>query len=444
MTRSQQPVFLLNDTTNAESDAMTSPRHPCFDPHARRDHSRVHLPVAPRCNVQCQFCNRRFDCVNESRPGVSAAVLRPAQAAWYVDQLRQRDPSLSVVGIAGPGDPFANVDETLETLRRVRRRQPDLLLCLSTNGLGLPPHVDTIADLGVNHVTVTVNAIDPVIAGRIYRWIRDGDTVLRGEAAGRRICIRQAAAVRALVRRGITVKINCICIPGVNDHHVEDVAQAMKELGADRFNLMPLQPVAGTGFGTIVAPDHQHMRELRHAAARHLPQMRHCQRCRADAVGRLGEGPDTSTTNLLKEASSMSSASCETRPHVAVCSREGVLVNQHLGHAEKILIYAAEADCFRLVDVRPAPSAGLGDARWQDLVELLGDCRAVVAAAAGPTPEQHLGAAGVTIRCTEGLIEDALELVFADRADELQPPSCNGPGGGCSAGSCSGAGNACA
>ena len=60
--------------------AMNFDEHPCFNPKACHSFGRVHLPVAPRCNIQCKFCNRQFDCVNETRPGVTSAVLTPAQA----------------------------------------------------------------------------------------------------------------------------------------------------------------------------------------------------------------------------------------------------------------------------------------------------------------------------------------------------------------------------
>ena len=97
----------------------TAVDHPCFDEAARARTARVHLPVAPRCNVQCNYCNRKFDCVSEPRPGVSSVVLSPEQAADYVDRVRLEVPHLAVVGIAGPGDPFANSDKTLRTLRLV-------------------------------------------------------------------------------------------------------------------------------------------------------------------------------------------------------------------------------------------------------------------------------------------------------------------------------------
>ncbi len=52
--------------------------HPCFNEEAKHTSARVHLPVAPKCNIQCNYCNRKFDCVNESRPGVTSSVLAPS------------------------------------------------------------------------------------------------------------------------------------------------------------------------------------------------------------------------------------------------------------------------------------------------------------------------------------------------------------------------------
>ncbi|MGA2223888.1 MAG: nitrogen fixation protein NifB, partial [Syntrophobacteraceae bacterium] len=83
-------------------------RHPCFNAEAKGSYGRVHLPVAPQCNIRCNYCNRKYDCVNESRPGVTSAVLSPLQAARYVEKILEREPRISVAGIAGPGDPFAN------------------------------------------------------------------------------------------------------------------------------------------------------------------------------------------------------------------------------------------------------------------------------------------------------------------------------------------------
>ena len=140
--------------------------HPCFSDGARHRVGRIHLPVAPRCNMQCNYCNRDYECVNESRPGVSGAVLKPGPAADYLDMVLERIPDIKVVGIAGPGDPFANADETLETLRLVGMRHPEMILCLATNGLELSQYVNDLETLKLSHVTVTVNAVDPAYGRR--------------------------------------------------------------------------------------------------------------------------------------------------------------------------------------------------------------------------------------------------------------------------------------
>jgi len=92
--------------------ALDLSRHPCFNDAARHTFARIHLPVAPECNVQCNFCKRIYDCANESRPGVTSALLTPPQALSYLENVLQRDPRIAVVGIAGPGDPFATPERT--------------------------------------------------------------------------------------------------------------------------------------------------------------------------------------------------------------------------------------------------------------------------------------------------------------------------------------------
>ena len=104
--------------------------HPCYSRHGHHRFARMHLPVAPACNLQCNYCNRKFDCSNESRPGVSSTLLTPEQAVLKVRQVAQAIPQLSVVGIAGPGDPLANIARTFRTLELIREQLPDLKLCL--------------------------------------------------------------------------------------------------------------------------------------------------------------------------------------------------------------------------------------------------------------------------------------------------------------------------
>ena len=388
--------------------------HPCFNAKVKGQFGRVHLPVAPKCNILCNYCNRKFDCVNESRPGVTSSVLSPAQALVYLEKVLEAEPRITVAGIAGPGDPFANSKETMETLRLIRQRFPELLLCLASNGLGLSPYLDELAEIPVSHVTITVNAVDPEISAKIYSWVRDGKVIYRGLKAAEVLLTRQLETIRGLKARGIVVKINTIVISGVNDHQVEVVARKMAELGVDLLNCLPVYPNPDTPFGKIPEPEPETMAAIQAAAGKFLPQMRHCIRCRADAVGLLDADRAEEFRGSLFACAQMPPPLDEARPYVAVASREGVLVNLHLGEADSFQIWEPVGQGFHLLEERPAPPPGSGD-RWWVLAHILRDCRAVLVSAVGETPKAILAEAGTLPLEMTGLIELGLKAVYEGR-----------------------------
>ena len=155
--------------------------HPCFNHAAKGSHGRVHLPVAPACNIKCNYCNRKYDCVNESRPGVTSAVLAPHQAEEYMARVLEAEPRISVAGIAGPGDPMANAEKTLETVRRVKERFPGTLLCLSSNGLAVPAHLGELAACWRDpHDHHHKHGGPGYRRGKIYSWVKEGKVAYRG------------------------------------------------------------------------------------------------------------------------------------------------------------------------------------------------------------------------------------------------------------------------
>ncbi len=393
-------------------------KHPCFNSKAQHLFGRIHLPVAPCCNMLCNFCNRKFDCVNESHPGVTSAVLTPGQALQYLTDTLWRHSPITVAGLAGPGDPFANPEETLQTLRLVRREFPEMLLCVATNGLELEPHIDELAELPVSHVTITVNAVDPKVGGRVYAWIRSGKRIYRGEAAAALLWQRQEVAIRKLKTLGITVKINSILIPGINDHHIPQVAETVAKLGVDILNCMPMAPVAGSTFETMLAPDANLVAATRQICAVFLPQMLHCARCRADAAGLISESSLRGAPELRQWIDKQRNRTADSqRPFVAVASYEGALVNQHLGEAEKLMIYQRSPGLdggFELKEYRATPLRGSGDDRWLELAGILNDCRALLVVSAGPRPKKMLSAQGLRIIEMEGLIEEGLAAAFTN------------------------------
>ena len=435
-------------------DIKNIKNHPCFNDDAKGKFARVHLPVAPKCNIQCNFCDRRYNCVNESRPGVSSVLLSPGQALAYLDRVIVKIPDISVVGIAGPGDPLANAGETLVTLRLVKEKYPQLLLCVATNGLNLPEYADELVKLGVSHVTVTVNAVDENIGAKVYAWVRVDKKIYHGKDAFNVLHARQLEGIKKLKSAGMVVKINSIIIPAINDAHIPAVAKKMKELGVDIFNAMPLIPSKGTEFADTPEPDKELITRVRGECEKYLPQMRHCNRCRADSAGILGHAMTIGVLDDLKECAAMPLNPQEHRPFVAVTTLEGVLVNEHLGKSEEFTIYALNNDStYRLVEKRAAAPMGLGDLRWQKLAEILKDCRVVLVSAAGQKPVSMLRATGLEVIEMDGLIEQGLDHVFKNSelpgrrmkkgcgcSKEASPAACEKSG--CADG-CTGSGTGC-
>jgi nitrogen fixation protein NifB len=260
--------------------------HPCYDRKAQHKYGRIHLAVAPSCNIQCNFCVREFDCVNESRPGVTSKVLTPQEALEKTRQIITDYPFIKVVGIAGPGDPLAN-NETFETFELIKKEFPELTLCMSTNGLLLPEKLEDILRVGVSTLTVTINAIDPEIQAKIVDHIIYHGKVYRG-VEGAEIQIKnQLEGVEAAVKAGLVVKVNTVLIPGINDKHVIEIAKKLYELGVYIMNIMPL--INQGAFANLEPPTAEERKAVQQACEPYVLQMRHCRQCRADAYGLLSQ-----------------------------------------------------------------------------------------------------------------------------------------------------------
>ncbi len=259
--------------------------HPCFSEKACHIFGRMHLPVAPKCNIQCNYCIRDFDCVDESRPGVCSRVITPEEAVSYVERVIKKFQYIKVAAIAGPGEPLDN-DETFETLGLVKEKFPHLMKCLSTNGLLLPEKVDILNELDVGNLTVTVNAVDPKIGAKIYSFVDYHGNILKGEEGARVLMESQLEGIRKAVEYKIIVKVNTVYMPGINDKQIVKVAKRMKELGVYMQNIIPLIPQYK--FAGLKPPTREELRRKQGECGEVLKQMVHCRRCRADAVGRLG------------------------------------------------------------------------------------------------------------------------------------------------------------
>ena len=372
--------------------------HPCFSGGCHGKSARIHLAVAPACNISCNFCSRKFDCVNESRPGVTSTVLTPKDALVRFKVTQQQMGNLAVAGIAGPGDPLANWEKVRETFRLVRQENPDVALCLSTNGLMLPRYASEIAALGVSHITVTVNAVDPAIGARVYGGIVYEGKRYTGREAATMLLRNQQEGIRLCAEAGLLVKVNTVLIPGVNIEHAREIARRVKQLGAACHNVNALIPVEGTPFGTLEAPSFEVVQQTRAACERFLPQIRHCRQCRADAVGLLGKDVSAEVDTLTRKFA--------TVRRIAVVTSNGQAVDQHFGHAEAFWVYDVDGFEATLVEKRSVRPFCEGKETCSDYeqaghkraaLDALGDCSAVVCLMAGPEPRFQLGKRGVAI-----------------------------------------------
>ncbi|ACI20612.1 MULTISPECIES: nitrogenase cofactor biosynthesis protein NifB [Thermodesulfovibrio] len=262
--------------------------HPCFSERGHERYGRLHLPVAPVCNISCNYCNRNYDCVNESRPGVSSRIITPLEALKRVLVATERD-RISVIGVAGPGDPLAN-ESTFNFFKLVRKEFPNIFLCLSTNGLLLPKKVEVLQDLGIFTVTVTINAINPSTAEKIYAWILYDGKLMKGREASEYLLENQWNGLEMLTDRGFCVKVNSVLIPGVNEREIENIAERARRLKAKVMNIIPLIP--NGKMINLQKPSCQVLEDIRKVCEKHIRQIRHCRQCRADAFGSLEEDKD--------------------------------------------------------------------------------------------------------------------------------------------------------
>ena len=322
--------------------------HPCFSCSSAHKYARMHLPIAPKCNISCNYCLRKFDCVNESRPGVTTDVLSPEEAFAKYKLVKSKMDNLKVIGIAGPGDALANFDEVRKTLKLIKEYDNEVTFCLSTNGLMLPFYAQELIDLGVSHVTVTMNAIDPKITAKVYKYVDYLGVTYTGEEAAQILLNNQLSGIKYLADRGIMVKVNIVMLKGINDHHIEGVTKKVKELGAGITNIMQMIPVKGSVFENMPLTSNKEIMDLRKRCGEHIEQMYHCKQCRADAIGLLGDDQSqkfNKPTNMDKTT--------EDKPlKFAIASKSGIGVDMHFGHASEFYIYEYKNGDARYIEKR--------------------------------------------------------------------------------------------
>jgi nitrogen fixation protein NifB len=235
-------------------------------------------------------------------------VLTPAQALVVVKEAITIAPEITVAGIAGPGDTLAT-DAALDTFALIKEEFPQLLRCMSTNGLLLTKKLQRVREVGVDTLTVTVNEINPKRLALINDHIIYQGRIYFGLAAAQMLIRKQLEGISEATRAGIMIKVNTVLIPGINEQHIGDIACTVKRAGAGLYNVIPL--IANAKMANHPTPGCDMVERARADAERHITVFRNCAHCRADAIGVPGGRDYTSEIYAGCDASGTLALSCE-------------------------------------------------------------------------------------------------------------------------------------
>jgi GTP 3',8-cyclase len=166
----------------------------------------LRVSVTDRCNFRCRYCMPR------ERFGKDHAFLPRAELLSFEEVERVvglLKGTLRKVRLTG-GEPLLRRD--LPALVAMLRRNPELPVALTTNGVLLPQFAEPLAQAGLSRLTVSLDALD----ADVFRAVTDADYAASDVLLG----IASAAAA------GFTrLKINCVVRRGLNESEILPLAR---------------------------------------------------------------------------------------------------------------------------------------------------------------------------------------------------------------------------
>jgi len=205
-----------------KQDMQVGEHERLIDKHGRAI-TDLRVSVTDRCNYKCIYC----------RTGNDGAQYSELPSADYLRIVRVFvSLGIEKVRLTG-GEPLLRKDlpELICELAKLRTTgDAPLDLALTTNGHLLAEKAQALKDAGLNRVTVSMDAVDPEIFGRITRVPGSFHKVLAG--------------IRAAQGAGLEpVKVNCVLLRGFNEDQIVPFAQFSRDEGVVvRFiEFMPLE-----------------------------------------------------------------------------------------------------------------------------------------------------------------------------------------------------------
>ena len=318
------------------------------------------------------------------------------------------------VELAGPGDPLATPEATCAFIALLRQQFPALHIGLTTLGLGGAEHAPLLATAGLDSVTLLVDTLDAGTAEKLYAWIRPGKKTMALDKAALFLVEEQSRTVAALAAAGIPVTVRTTVYPSINAHQSAGVAEQLAKLGATAMELAPFL-LGPQQADAPPAATRVHLEQLAKLTGRFLPTTTHylaMADCGCDCGPTCGTG-STCGCSLAPPSSAGLPQPSPERPRVAVASATGMDIDLHLGQASQLLIYGPRQDgLICLLETRPAPEAGSGETRWDQLADTLHDCFAVLAASAGQRPREMLARRSIRVLLSEEAIEGVVDTLY--------------------------------
>ncbi len=175
----------------------------------------LRISVTDRCNFRCRYC-------------MPVEVFGPGYAFMQREDLLTFEEIVSLVGALVPlgigkirltgGEPLLRrgLDDLVSMLAAMDGVQD---IAITTNGVLLAHHAEALALAGLKRVTVSLDALDPVIFAKMNGVGAKVERVLAG--------ISSAQAF------GLPVKVNTVIQRGVNEEEVLPLARWAKSAGVD-------------------------------------------------------------------------------------------------------------------------------------------------------------------------------------------------------------------
>ena len=163
-----------------------------FDNHGR-EMSYLRLAVTDRCNLRCTYC----------MPAEGIAYLPEKKLLSWEEMLRivhvLNQLGIRKVRITG-GEPFVRpgLMDFLQELAKIE----NLEICLTTNGVLLENHLDSLLNLGIKNVNLSLDSLDSVRFFKITRR-NDFDQVYRN--------------LMCMIEANFIVKLNAVVMHGMNE-----------------------------------------------------------------------------------------------------------------------------------------------------------------------------------------------------------------------------------